>query len=312
MNAPTWAWFAAIGAIGALLVADISVHRRVEFRGIRPALIESAGWVALSSAFGIVLGATMSWGTSLQYFSGYLLEKSLSVDNVFAFALLLRSFRIPPADQRRVLYWGVTGALVMRGAFVAAGAAFVDNVSWAFYPFGIVVLVAGIRMARGGVEIDVEHGRLIGVVRRLIPVAPVAHSSRFVIRYQDRWAATPLLLAMAAIEVTDLVFASDSIPAVFGVTTNVFVVFTSNAFAVLGLRSLYFVLAGAMDRFSHLTKGLAALLIFVGIKMLIRPLVEIPTPVTLAIIVAVLAITIGASTLGPWKTVDSIDQPRRP
>ncbi len=310
MSAPTWAWFAVVGAIVVLLSSDIALHRRFEFSGIRPALVESAGWVILSTVFGIVIAVTMGWGTSVQYFSGYLLEKSLSVDNVFAFALLLRSFRIPLSDQRRVLYWGVTGALLMRGAFVAAGAAFVEHVSWAFYPFGLVVLIAGLRMARGGVEIDVEHGRLIGIVRRLLPVAPDAPPGRFVIRRHGRLAATPLLLAMVAIEITDVVFASDSIPAVFGVTTNVFVVFTSNAFAVLGLRSLYFVLAEAIDRFGHLTKGLAALLMFVGIKMLVRPVLEIPTVATLVIILVVLAATVAASTVGPWKGADSLDPPR--
>jgi TerC family integral membrane protein len=308
MSVPAWAWFAAVGAIGGLVVTDITVHRLKNLGGLRPALIETAAWIALSAGFGVVVGATTGWGTSGQYFSGYLLEKSLSVDNVFAFALLLRSFQVPPPDQRRILYWGVVGALVLRAGLVATGAAFVDHVSWAFYPLGLIVVAAGVRMARGGTEIDLEHGRLIGVIRRLVPVAPAAPAGRFLTRHQGRRAATPLLLALAAIEATDLVFAADSIPAIFGVTTNVFIVFTSNAFAVLGLRALYFVLAEAMDRFTHLTKGLAALLVLVGVKMLIRPLVEIPTAATLALIVAVLAFTIGASTLSPRRPAQAADR----
>jgi tellurite resistance protein TerC len=299
MSVPTWGWFAAVGVIGGLLAGDVAVHRYRDLHGLRPAVIESAAWIALSAAFGAVLGITMGWGISGQYFSGYLLEKSLSVDNVFAFALLLRSFQVPSNDQRRVLYWGVVGAIVLRAGFVAAGGALVEHISWAFYPFGLLVLAGGVRMARGGAEIDLEHGRLIGTIRRLLPVAPAAPAGRFLTRQQGRWAATPLLLALVAIEATDVVFAADSIPAVFGVTTSVFVVFTSNAFAVLGLRSLYFVLAEAMHRFAHLTKGLAALLVIVGAKMLLRPVIEVPTVVTLAVIVAVLAITIGASTLSP-------------
>lgn len=311
MSVPTWAWLAAVGVIGGLLAGDIAIHRLKDLHGIRPAVIETAAWIALSAVFGAVLGVTMGWGVSGQYFSGYLLEKSLSVDNVFAFALLLRSFQVPPTDQRRVLYWGVIGALVLRAGFVAAGAAFVEHVSWAFYPFGLIVLAAGVRMARGATEIDLERGRLIGAIRRLLPVAPVAPAGRFLTRHQGRRAATPLLLALIAIEATDVVFAADSIPAVFGVTTNVFVVFTSNAFAVLGLRSLYFVLAEAMERFAHLTKGLAVLLIFVGVKMLIRPLVEIPTAATLAVIIIVLAATIGAAALRPTRPAHPADRQAR-
>ena len=308
MSAPTWAWFAAVGAIAVLLAGDIAFHRHKDIRGLRPAVIESAVWVLLSGAFGVVVGATMGWGISGQYFSGYLLEKSLSVDNVFAFALLLNGFQVPTSDRRRVLYWGVVGALVLRAGFVAAGAVFVEHVSWAFYPFGLIVLAAGVRIARGGTEIDLEHGRLIRAIRRLLPVAPSAPAGRFLTRHRGRLAATPLLLALVAIEATDVVFAADSIPAVFGVTTNVFVVFTSNAFAVLGLRSLYFVLVEAMDRFAHLTKGLAALLVLIGVKMLIRPLVEISTPATLAIIVAVLAATVAASILRPGSPAHPADR----
>lgn len=298
VSVPLWAWFASVGAMLVLLVGDIALHRYRDLHGIRPAIVESAAWITLATIFGVILGLTLGWGTSGQYFAGYLLEKSLSVDNVVAFALLLSAFRVPEEHQRRVLYWGVVGALVLRGAFVAAGAAFVEHVSWAFYPFGAIVLLAGVRMARGGPEIDVEHGRLVRTIRHVMPVSSTADSGHFLTRDHGRWAATPLLLALVAIETIDVVFAADSIPAIFGVTTNVFVVFTSNAFAVLGLRSLYFVLAAAIGRFKYLTTGLAVLLVLVGAKMLLRPVVDIPTTVTLAIIAVVIGATIGASVWG--------------
>lgn len=295
MSPPLWVWLATVAGLGGLLAAEIFLHRRGALQGLRPALVESAGWIFLSSAFGLVLSLTSGWATGGQYFAGYLLEKSLSVDNVFAFAMVLRSFKVPLAYQRRVLSWGVLGALVMRGAFIAAGAAFVERVSWAFYPFGALVLLAGLRLARGGSEIDVEHGRLVRTIRRFIPVANTGHDGRFVTKHEGRWAATPLLLALVVVEAIDLVFAVDSIPAIFGVTTNVFVVFTSNALAVLGLRSLYFVLADAMDRFTHLVKGLAVLLVLIGLKMLFKPVIDIPTGITLAVIAVVVGLSAAAS-----------------
>ncbi len=295
MSPPLWAWLATIAGLGGLLTAEIVLHRRGALQGLRSAVAESAVWILLSSTFGLVLAWTSGWAASGQYFSGYLLEKSLSVDNVLAFALVLGSFRVPVAYQRRVLSLGVLGALVLRGAFIAAGATFVERVSWAFYPFGAFVLLAGLRLARGGSELDIEHGRLIGAIRRLVPVATTGPDGRFVTKYEGRWAATPLLLALIAVEVTDLVFATDSIPAIFGVTTNVFIVFTSNAFAILGLRSLYFVLANAMDRFAHLAKGLAVLLVLIGLEMLVKPVLQVPTGITFLVIAVVVGLSVAAS-----------------
>ena len=306
MSPPLWVWLATLAGLGGLLTGEIVFHRRHGLSGLRPALAESAAWILISIAFGLGLAWTSGWATGGQYFTGYLLEKSLSVDNVLAFALVLRSFNVPPTDQRRVLSFGVLGALGMRGAFIAAGAAFVEHVSWAFYPFGAIVLLAGLRLGRGGSELDIEHGRLITTIRRLIPVDPTADNGRFVTNHDGRWAPTPLLLALIAVEATDLVFAADSIPAIFGVTTNVFVVFTSNAFAVLGLRSLYFVLADAMDRFSYLTKGLAVLLVLIGLKMLLKPLVEVPTAITLATVAAV----VGLSAAASWLSTHHPDDPQ--
>ena len=306
MSPPLWVWLATLAGLGGLLTGEIVFHRRHGLSGLRPALAESAAWILISIAFGLGLAWTSGWATGGQYFTGYLLEKSLSVDNVIAFALVLRSFNVPPTDQRRVLSFGVLGALGMRGAFIAAGAAFVEHVSWAFYPFGAIVLLAGLRLGRGGSELDIEHGRLVTTIRRLIPVDPTADNGRFVTNHGGRWAATPLLLALIAVEATDLVFAADSIPAIFGVTTNVFVVFTSNAFAVLGLRSLYFVLADAIDRFSYLTKSLAVLLVLIGLKMLLKPLVEVPTAITLAVVAAV----VGLSAAASWHSKHHPDNPQ--
>lgn len=294
MIVPLWGWVATVVGLASLLAADITVHHRRDLSGRTAALIESGAWIGVSLLFGVILAAVWGWGSASQYFSGYLLEKSLSVDNVVAFAVLLQGFRVPSASQRLVLYWGVVGALVARGGFIAAGAAFVRNVDWAFYPFGVIVVLAGLRLARGG-EIDVENGWLMRSLRHLIPVSSAPANGRFVVREGRRRLATTLLVALVAIEATDLVFAADSIPAIFGVTTTVYIVFTSNAFAVLGLRSLYFVLADAMERVGEITKGLAVLLVLIGLKMLLRPVFEVSTVATLGGIVAVLAATLATS-----------------
>ncbi len=290
MTTPLWAWIATLVAIGVLLGIDLALHRRDRPRGLGIAAIESALWIAVSIIFGVILAATQDRHTATQYFVGYLLEKSLSVDNIFTFALLFRSFAIPLQHQRKVLYWGVISALILRGAFVAAGAAFADNVSWSFYLFGTIVLIAGVRMALGNTEIDVKNGLMIRSLRRFIPLSTTS-AGKFFVHENKRRKATPLLFALLAIEITDLIFATDSIPAVFGVTTNVYIVFTSNAFAVLGLRSLYFVLAEAIERFTYLSKGLAVLLVFMGAKMLLQSVVHISTNINLLVIVAVLGIT---------------------
>lgn len=295
MPVPLWAWIATVSLICLLVVADFLAHRFTKMAGLRGALTASSLWVLVSVIFGAVLGSIQGATVGGQYFAGYLLEKALSVDNVFAFALLFRSFAIPLPLQRVVLYWGVLGALLLRGGFVAAGGAFVSHVEWALYAFGAVLIVAGVRMARGGPQVDPGRNLVLRGLRRVIPVSSELAGKRFFVREGGRISATPLLVVLIAIEMTDLVFAADSIPAVFGVTRDVFIVFTSNAFAVLGLRSLYFVLAEAMSRFTHLAKGLAALLVLIGLKMLLSSVVHVPVGVTLLGIVAVLGASIGAS-----------------
>jgi tellurite resistance protein TerC len=233
-----------------------------------------------------------------QYFAGYLLEKALSVDNIFVFVLLFTSLGVPAALQRHVLYLGVLGALVLRGAFIAAGGALIDHVSWVFYVFGGLVLVAGVRMFRSGGAVDPAKNPMLRGLRRVLPVTADYVGRRLFVRLNGTTMATPLLAALVAIETTDLVFALDSIPAVFGVTRDVFVVFTSNAFAVLGLRALYFLLARSADRFSYLKQGLAILLVFIGVKMLISPAAGLPVMVSLAVIIAVVG---GAVAVSLWR-----------
>jgi tellurite resistance protein TerC len=295
MNPPLWGWFAVFGLITFLLAIDFLSNRGDREPTFRRSIVASLAWISVSVLFGIVLGLIYGSLIAQQYFAGYLIEKSLSVDNIFVFALLFASFAVPSHLQRRVLSYGVVSALVMRGAFIAGGAALLEQFSWVLYIFGAVLILAGIRMLRESAPADPDRNLVVRAVRRVVPVTPDYVGNRFVTRVDGRRFGTPLLVALVAIEVTDLVFASDSIPAIFGVTSNVFVIFTSNAFAVLGLRALYFVFAGAMDRFRYLKYGLAALLVFIGAKLLAADLVHVSTGVTLVVIVVVLGMSVMAS-----------------
>jgi tellurite resistance protein TerC len=290
MTLPVWAGTFAVFAV--LMAADLALTRKAV--GLRAAAISSALWIAAALAFGGALWLWRGPATAGQYFAGYLLEKALSVDNIFVFVMLFASLQVPAALQRRVLHFGVAGALVMRGVFIAAGGALIEHIGWIFYVFGALVLLAGVRMFRpiGGHPRENVVARLLP---RVLPVTGDHASNRFVVRDGARIAATPLLVALVAVEVTDLVFALDSIPAVFGVTSNLFVVFTSNAFAVLGLRALYFVLAGSVDRFVFLKPGIALLLIFIGVKMLISPVAELPVAASLGVIAVVVVSAVGGS-----------------
>ena len=301
MTAPLWSWFAVGGFIVLLLALDFLSNRGDHEPTLRRAVATSAAWIGVSVAFGVLLGVVYGSVVAQEYFAGYLIEKSLSVDNIFVFALLFASFGVPARLQHRVLYFGVMSALVMRGAFIAGGAALLEQFSWILYVFGAVLVVAGLRMLRGESHSDPKRSLAVRAVRRVVPITPDYVGNRFFTRIDGRLFGTPLLVALVAIEVTDLIFASDSIPAIFGVTTNVFIIFTSNAFAVLGLRALYFVFAGAMDRFRYLKYGLAVLLVFIGVKMLAADAVHLSTAVTLVVIVLVLGVSVVASavTSGP-------------
>lgn len=298
MTAPPWAWAGTLAIFAVLIAADLVFARGTKGTSLRGAAVLSGLWIAAGLAFGGGLWIWQGPDIAGQYFAGYLLEKALSVDNVFVFVLLFTSLAVPVPLQRRVLYLGVLGALGLRGGFIAAGGALIDHISWAFYAFGALVLLAGLRMARPGDPADPARNPIVRGLRRVLPVTDGFAGNRFFVRSGGRAMATPLFVALVAIEVTDLVFALDSIPAVFGVTRDLFIVFTSNAFAILGLRALYFLLAGSMNRFAYLKQGLAVLLVFIGVKMLISSVVHVPVPVSLAVIAAVLGTAVAAST---WR-----------
>ena len=231
-----------------------------------------------------------------QYFAGFVVEKSLAVDNVLIFALVFAAFAVPRELQHRVLFLGVVGALVLRGLFIAAGAAMLESFSWVLYVFGAVLLLTAWRMLRSRTtHADPRDGRTARLFRRVVPTTDDFHGQSLVVRRAGRLVATPLLLVLVVIEVTDVVFAVDSIPAVFAVTQEPFLVFTSNAFAILGLRALYFLLADLVDRFVHLKTGLAIVLAWVGVKLLLLEVVHVPTPVSLGVVIGVLAVAIVAS-----------------
>ena len=281
---PGWAWAAAVGVILGLLAVDLAMGRGQPT--MRRALLVSGGWVAAAVAFGGVLLAWRGGAAGQEYFTAYLVEKALSIDNVFVFALLFQAFAVPAAYQHRVLFAGVLGALVLRAGFIAA-----------------------LRMARGGVHVDTRHGLILRALRRVMPVSEDYDGGRFLTRLDGRLAATPLLAVLVVIEATDVIFAADSIPAALGVTTDMFLVFTSNAFAVLGLRALYFVLTGAMTRFGYLTQGLTALLAFIGVKMLLAGVLHIPATVSLGVIVAIIATAV---LLSAWQRRHQAGPARRP
>ena len=293
---PAWAWLAAGSAIAVLLAVDLIVNRGQP--GMRRAVLVSAAWVGAGIVFGIAVVVRQGGDAGQEYFAAYLVEKALSVDNIFVFALLFQAFAVPAAYQHRVLFAGVLGALALRGCFIAAGAALLDRLSWAFYLFGAFLLVAAVRLARGGVRPDPRRSLVLRGLRKVMPVSEEFDGPRFLTRRDGRLFATPLLAALIAIETTDVIFAADSIPAAFGVTTDMFIVFTSNAFAILGLRALYFVLAGAMERFTYLSQGLAVMLAFIGTKMILAQVVHIPTVISLGTIVMII---VAAILLSVWK-----------
>lgn len=295
-------WAGPFAVFALLMAVDLGLTRNAV--GLRAAAVSSALWIAAALLFGAALWLWRGPAPAGQYFAGYLLEKALSVDNIFVFVMLFASLQVPPALQRRVLRLGVVGALVLRGVFIAAGGALIEHIGWIFYVFGALVVLAGARMFRSGAAGAPGLNLAVRGLRRVLPVTGDYAGHRFFVPVSPenpenpktrKIMATPLFVALVAIEVTDLVFALDSIPAVFGVTRDLFVVFTSNAFAVLGLRALYFLLAGSVDRFAYLKQGIAVLLLFIGTKMLISPLVHLPVWVSLAAIVVVVGGAVAAS-----------------
>jgi tellurite resistance protein TerC len=271
-------------------------HRKVHVVSVREALGWSAVWIALSLAFNALIYFWLGSAPALEFLTGYVIEKSLSVDNIFVIVLIFAFFRVPAELQHRVLFWGILGALVMRGGFIAGGAALLEHFHWVIYIFGGFLVVTGIRMALERDEsFDPADSMMMRIAKRILPVSSDYDGQRFFTRVNGRRAATPLLLALLIVESTDLIFAVDSIPAIFAVTSNPFIVYTSNVCAILGLRSLYFALAGMMSKFVYLKLGLSAVLTFVGVKMLLAGIWPMPTLVSLGVIIGILAIAVIAS-----------------
>jgi tellurite resistance protein TerC len=299
---PWWAWAGLTVTIAAMLAIDLFMHRDGHEIGFREAAVWSGIWIGVGLGFGLVLWAWQGGEVAGTYYAGYLIEKALSVDNVFIFAMIFAAFAVPPAFQHKVLFWGVVGALLFRLVFIFAGVALLETLSWTAVLLGALLLYTGWKMAfRHSPDVDPDRNIMVRLLRRVIPTTSEYHGDRFFVRIDGRRTATLLLVALVAVEATDLVFAIDSVAAVLAITTTTFIVWAANAFAVLGLRALYFCLAGLLARFVHLHYGLAFLLAFAGVKLILSetPVGKLPVPVTLGVIALTLAASIASSL---WST----------
>ena len=324
-----WFWLGFFALVALLLFLDLGVvHRRATAMSLRTAAMWTAGWIGLGLAFsGVVyLMYENNWAgvhlrgqppttgagadATITYISAYLLEQALSIDNIFVMSLVFRSFNMPLKYQHRVLFWGILGALVMRGAFIAAGTYLLQQCHWVIYVFGAILLVTGVKLALRSAVYDPADNPVLKLARRVLPLTPHYHGERFWVKEGARWVATPLFLVLLLVEATDLVFAVDSIPAIFAVTDEPFLVYTANVFAILGLRSMYFLLAGVVHRFVYLKYGLAAVLVFVGAKMMLVDLYKVPVVVSLVVVGALIAGSIVASLWRPPSSMSFTPPPR--
>jgi len=306
-------WLGFLGLILAMLALDLGVLRRRD-HAVRPgeALGWSAAWVSLALAFGGYVWARFGSEAGLEYLTGYLIEKSLSVDNLLVFVVVFGALGIPALHQHRVLFWGILSALVLRGAMIAAGAALLDRLHGVIYAFSGLLILTGAKLllARGAVARP-EESAAFRLLRRAIPATPGLEGRAFLVRRGGAWLATPLFLALVLIEVSDVLFAVDSIPAVFAVTRDPYVVFTSNVFAILGLRSLYFLLAGWVVRFTYLRPSLALVLVFVGVKMALSDVVSLHAAASLGVTAAILGAGVVASLVRSRRAAPPADAPPR-
>jgi tellurite resistance protein TerC len=294
----TWIWVAFNIFVAIMLALDLGVfHRGSQKPTLRQSLGWSAVWIAMAATFAVILWVWQGKTPALEFSTGYVIELSLSADNLFIFILIFRYFKLPEHEQYRVLFWGIIGAIAMRALFIFAGVGLITRFHWIIYVFGALLVYSGVRLLlQHGAPVDPEKNPVLRWFRRLMPVTDDYVGSKFLVR-QDKLHATPLLLVLLVIETTDVVFAIDSIPAVLAITLNAFIVYTSNIFAILGLRSLFFALSSLMDMFEYLHYGISCVLVFVGIKMLTSHFYEIRTDVSLAIIAGILLVTIAASML---------------
>jgi tellurite resistance protein TerC len=293
-----WALFILV--VVALLGLDLGLQKRKEAISIRKALAWSAIWIGFAVVFGVVLYFWQGRTAALEFATAYVIELSLSIDNLFIFLVIFRYFQVPSSDQHKVLFWGIVGAVIMRGIFIFAGVPLLQKFDWLIYGFGAFLIYSGIRFDAGS-EIDPEKSSALKVFRRFIPVTEDYEGGKFLVRRNSRLYATPLLVVLLLIETTDLLFATDSIPAVLAISLNFTVIFASNICAILGLRSMYFALAGMMEVFEYLHYGLSGVLIFIGIKMMIGHYYQIPTRVALPVVGTILLISVLASGLQKLK-----------
>jgi len=306
-----WHWIAFIACVIIFLALDLGLfHRKAHVIGFKEALAWTAVWFVLAMAFAYALRPMRGPKESLEFVTGYLIELSLSMDNVFVIALVFGYFAIPSENQHRVLFWGILGALVMRGLLIGVGVALIDWLDWILYVFGAFIVYTGVKMLFVENKVDPEKNKVIRLARKFFPITPHLDGQKFRTEWNGKMALTPLALVLLMVETTDLLFAFDSIPAVFAVTRKPFIVFTSNVFAILGLRSLYFVLAGAIEYFRYLKYGLAVVLVFIGVKMLIDPhdnehpmwfQYDIPIGLSLLIVGSIILISILASLIARWR-----------
>ena len=294
IDVPLWGWAALVGGITVLLVADLLiVHRRPHAVSFKEAAVESSVWIALGVAFTGVVGLWFGGDAAGEYITGYLIEKSLSVDNVFVWAVLFSYFAVPREYQFRVLFWGIFGALVMRAIFIFAGVALLERFEWVLYVFGAFLIVTAVRIARHSeTEVHPDKNPVLKLMQRILPSTPEYDGQKMFTRRTGKRLATPLFIVLVLVETTDVVFAVDSVPAILAVSREPFIVFASNAFAILGLRALYFLLAGMAGRFRYLNIGLGVILAFVGVKMIIAEWYHMPTWLSLGVIAAALSVAI--------------------
>jgi tellurite resistance protein TerC len=302
-----YGWIGFNVAVLAILALDLGVlHKKAERVSLREAGAWSAVWVALSLTFAFAVYRTMGRQAGLEFLTGYLIEYALSVDNIFVFVLIFSYFNVPEKYQHRVLFWGIIGALVLRGVMIVAGSALVSRFAWTLYIFGAFLLFTGLKMAlqKSNVAYDPEKDPVLRIARKMMPVTQEYHGDSFFVKEPDktgkiRWTATPLFIVLVLVDTTDVVFATDSIPAIFAVTRDPFIIYTSNICAVLGLRALYFLLANVVDKFVYLKLGLSLVLIFIGAKMMLEHFIHIPISASLGVVAAVLAASILASLRWP-------------
>jgi len=303
MENTIWLWAGFNVFVLLMLALDLGVfHRKAHEVKFREAITWSAVWIMLALIFNAGVWYYFGEVKAIEFLTGYIIEKSLSVDNIFVFVLIFTSFQVPAIYQHKVLFWGVLGALVMRIIFILAGVTLIAKFHWIIYVFGVFLILTGIKIARDkGTKINIANSPVLKFIRKFIPVTSDYHASKFTVKLDNKWHATPLFLVLILVETTDLIIAVDSIPAILAITSDPFIVYTSNVFAILGLRSLYFALAGSLKYFTYLHYGLALILVFVGIKMLISDFYKLNPFVSLGIIGVILAGSIAASFIWPVK-----------